>query len=114
MHLVCTLLGKVWVSIKFLSAKFGFTPPAPEQSPKSGNTVQISRKSSKLTLFLGGGEEKRNVMDKTMSWTSGRFPDTAKLRIWTLRFWVFRAQDCLSRDRCSESVGTRHAFFLSF
>ena len=27
--------------------------------------------------------------------------DTAKLRIWTLRFWVFRAQDCLSRDRCA-------------
>ena len=27
-------------------------------------------------------------------------------------FWVFRAQDCLPRDRCS--VGTRHAFFLSF
>ena len=39
-------------------------------------------------------------------------PDTAKLRIWTLRFWVFRAQDCLPPDRCS--VGTRHAFFLSF
>ena len=36
-------------------------------------------------------------------------PDTAKLRIWTLRFWVFRAQDCLPRDRCS--VGTRHALF---
>ena len=40
------------------------------------------------------------------------FPDTAKLRIWTLRFRVFRAQDCLSRDK--SSVGTRHAFFLSF
>ena len=38
--------------------------------------------------------------------------DDLELRIWTLRFWVFRAQDCLPRDRCS--VGTRHAFFLSF
>ena len=36
-------------------------------------------------------------------------PDTTKLRIWTLRFGVSRAQDCFPRDRCS--VGTRHAFF---
>ena len=27
-----------------------------------------------------------------------KHPDTAKLRIWTLRFWVFRAQDCLPRE----------------
>ena len=49
---------KVWVSIKFLSAKFGFTPPPPppEKGPEEwGKTVQINRKSSKLTHFRGGG-----------------------------------------------------------
>ena len=50
--------------------------------------------------------------DATCRNEDSELPDTAKLRIWTLRFWVFRAQDCLPRDRCS--VGTRHAFFLSF
>ena len=43
---------KVWVSIKFLSARFGFTPP--QKGPKEGTTVQISIKSSKVTLFPGG------------------------------------------------------------
>ena len=47
-------LRKVWVSIKFFSAKFGFSPgftppPSPGKGPKCG-------KSSKLTLFLGGVE----------------------------------------------------------
>ena len=51
-------------------------------------------KTTKMTKMAGVTQEK---------------PGTAKLRIWTLRFWVFRAQDCLPRDRCS--VGTRHAFF---
>ena len=46
-------------------------PPLPKKGPKWGKTVQISRKSSKLTLFLGGG--KRNFMDKTVLRTSGRF-----------------------------------------
>ena len=40
------------------------------------------------------------------------FLNPKKKQIWTLRFWVFRAQDCLLCDRCS--VGTRHGFFLSF
>ena len=46
------LIRKVWVSIKFLSAKFGLPPPL--KGPKMRKTVQISRKSSKLTLFPGG------------------------------------------------------------
>ena len=33
------------------------SPPPPEKGPKWGKTVQISRKSSKLTLFFGGGGE---------------------------------------------------------
>ena len=49
-------IRKLWESIKLkcLSAKFGFTDP-PEKSQKWGKTVQISRRSSKLTLFPGGG-----------------------------------------------------------
>ena len=43
---------------KFLSAKFGLPPPPPpEKGPKWEKTVQISGKSSKLTLFPGGGGE---------------------------------------------------------
>ena len=37
-------VGKIWF----------YTPP-PEKGPKWGKPVQISRKSSKLTLFGGGG-----------------------------------------------------------
>ena len=46
---------KVWVSIKFLSVKFGFAPPPPPRKrAQNEETVQISRKSSTLTLFRGG------------------------------------------------------------
>ena len=34
--------------------------PPPEKGPKSGKTLQIGRKSSRLTLFRGGGG--RNVI----------------------------------------------------
>ena len=47
-------------------------PPPPEKGSKWGKTAQISRESSKLTLFPGAGGE-RTFMDKTILWTSGRF-----------------------------------------
>ena len=50
------IIRKAWMSIKFLSAKFGFKPP-PEKGPEWGRTVQISIKSSKSTLLGGGGGE---------------------------------------------------------
>ena len=40
---------------KILVHKIWFYPPPPEKGPKWGKTVQISRKSSKVTLFRGGG-----------------------------------------------------------
>ena len=62
---------KVWVSMKFLSAKFGFTP-----SRKRRKTVQIIRNPQNSHFFWAGG---RNFMDKTILWTSGRF----WLFLWT-------------------------------
>ena len=47
---------KVWVSIKFLSAKFGFPPPPPKRAQNEEKLLQISIKSSKLALFPGGGD----------------------------------------------------------
>ena len=62
------MIRKVWVSMKFVSAKL-VLPPTPQKRAQNEvfKTVQISRKSSKLTLFPGGGS---NFMDKA---TSGRF-----------------------------------------
>ena len=40
---------------KILVRKVWFYPPPPRKGPKWGKTVQISRKSSKLTLSGGGG-----------------------------------------------------------
>ena len=42
---------------KFLSVKFGSTPPPPhpKKTPNEEKLCKISRKSSKLTLLLGGG-----------------------------------------------------------
>ena len=56
---------------KILVCKIWFypSPPPPRKGPKWGKTVQISRKSSKLTLSRGGGA----ILDKTILWTSGRF-----------------------------------------
>ena len=42
------------MSITFLSAKIGLLPPG-KKAQNVGNCAQISRKSSKLTLFLRGG-----------------------------------------------------------
>ena len=55
------------------------SPSDPEKGPKWGKTVQISRKSSKLT-FRGGGE--RNFMDKTILWTSGLFWSEFSPVVW--------------------------------
>ena len=58
---------------KILVRKIWFYPPPPaEKGRKWGKTVQISGKSSKLTLFRGGGGE-RNFMGQTILWTFGRF-----------------------------------------
>ena len=57
------------------SAKFGFPPP-PEKDPKWGKTVQISIKSSKVTLFPGGGTQfygQNNFMDIWAFRTFGRY-----------------------------------------
>ena len=40
---------------KILVRKIWFPPPPPRKGPKWEKTVQISMKSSKLTLFWGGG-----------------------------------------------------------
>ena len=50
-------ISKVWVSIKFLSATFGLPPPPPKRAQNEEKTVQMSRKSSKLTLSPGRGGE---------------------------------------------------------
>ena len=64
---------KVWVSIKFLSAKFGFySPPPPEKGPKNEEKLSKSVEILKIDTFPGGGGE-GNCMDKTILWTSGRF-----------------------------------------
>ena len=74
--------------MKFLSAKFGFTPP--EKGPKWGKTLQIGRKSSKLTLLRGGGGEtgfygQNDFMDiwaflilKTLAICAPKYPPAAK------------------------------------
>ena len=50
----CTLLfRKVWVSIKFLSAKFGFTPP-PERA-QNEEKLYKSVENLKIDTFFGGG-----------------------------------------------------------
>ena len=51
---------------KSFVCKFGFTPPPlPLKGPKMRKkTAQISRKSSKLTIFRGGGQ--RNFMNRTI------------------------------------------------
>ena len=49
-------LRKVWVSINSCPQNL-VTPPHPKKGPKWGKTVQISLKSSKLTLFPGGGTQ---------------------------------------------------------
>ena len=54
------IVREIWVS------------PPKKKGPKWEKTVQISIKSSKVTLFWGGGG-KRDFMDKTILWTSGRF-----------------------------------------
>ena len=58
---------------KILVRKIWFYPPPPKRAQNEGKTVQISIKSSKLTLFPGGGGGKRDFMDKAILWTSGRF-----------------------------------------
>ena len=66
-------IRKVWVSIKFLSAKFGFTTPPPQKKgPKMKKNCTNQKKILKIDTFLGGGGE-HNFMDKTILWTSGRF-----------------------------------------
>ena len=59
---------KVWVSIKFLSAKFGVTPPPPRKGPKMRKNCTNQYKILKIDTFSGGG--KRDCMDKTILWTS--------------------------------------------
>ena len=50
-------IREVWVSIKFLSAKFGFTPP-PEKGPKWGINCTNQYKILKIDAFSGGGAGK--------------------------------------------------------
>ena len=46
---------KVWVSIKFLSVKFGFAPPPARKRPKMRkNCTNQYKTPSRLTLFRGG------------------------------------------------------------
>ena len=56
-------LKKVWVSMKFLSAKFGLPLPPTQKLLKIGTFSGVG----------GGPGGKRNFMDKTILWTSGRF-----------------------------------------
>ena len=66
-------IREVWVSIKFLSAKFGFTPPPPPpKGPKMRKNCTNKYKILKIDTFSGGGGE-RDFTDKTILWTSGRF-----------------------------------------
>ena len=64
---------KVWVSIKF-------TPPPRGKGPKWGKTIQISRKSSKLTVFLAGG-------GNAIVWTK-RFYGHLGVSDWCILFHV--------------------------
>ena len=47
-------IRKVWVSIKFLSAKFGFTPP-PREGPKMRKNCTSVENPQNLHTFRGGG-----------------------------------------------------------
>ena len=49
------LSGKVWVSIKFLSAKFGFTPPPSPKRTQNEEKMYKSVKNLKIDTFSGGG-----------------------------------------------------------
>ena len=60
------------MSIKLLSAKFGFTPP-PRKGPKMRKeNLYKSGQILKNDTFSGGGV-KRDLVDKAILWTSGRF-----------------------------------------
>ena len=48
------LFRNVWVSIKFLSAKFGFTPPP--KGPKMRKNCTNQKKILEIDTFSGGGE----------------------------------------------------------
>ena len=67
---------KVWVSIKFLSAKFGFTPP-PRKGPKLRKNCTNQYKILKLTLFPGGGGGARfyGQNDFMDVWAFLKFPE---------------------------------------
>ena len=51
---------KVWVSIKFLSAKFGFTPPPKGSKMRKGCT------NLEIDTFFGGGEMQFYVQNDFM------------------------------------------------
>ena len=58
-------IRKVWVSIKFFSAKFGFTPPPPKKKkgPKMRKHCTSQQKIPKIDTFSGGGGG-RKFMEK--------------------------------------------------
>ena len=75
---------KVWVSIKFLSAKFGLTP-LPQKGPKWGRTVQTSRKSSNWHFFGGGGA---NAILWTKRFYGHLGVSECSKRVWSLTYYL--------------------------
>ena len=61
---------KIWTSIKFLSAKFGFTPPPHRKTAQNEENVQHRYKIHKIPTFPGGGGEPQ-FYGQTILWTSG-------------------------------------------
>ena len=57
---------------KILVCKIWLYSPTPEKGPNE-ETLSKLVENFKIVTFPGGGGGKRNFMDKTILWTSGRF-----------------------------------------
>ena len=94
-----------------VSALRGLPTKGPRKRPTRAFTEVPTKVSTKAVSFhMSFFHMFRSLPQKW--WLSNWYmldSRTAKLLIWTLRIWSFRAQDSVLRDRCS--VGTRHAFF---
>ena len=66
-RLSATLFRKVWVSIKFLSAKIGLTPsPPPQKRTQNTEILYKSIENPQNWHFFRRGGGERNFMDKTI------------------------------------------------
>ena len=58
---------------KILVRKIWFYPPPPKRAQNEEKLYKLVENPQNWHFFRGGGGGERNFMDKTVSWTSGRF-----------------------------------------